>query len=204
MPRAITVKLVSGKDMEVLNKYEQEWFNDTRNAYGSQLKFTDETDKQDLDRVMIHELMIFRWSQWISANKDYDGDMVDEERLRRNIKEYSDQLNKIKESLGLNKKHRDAAAAEGNFAGWLQELRTRARAFGFHRETQLTKMISLGKELFSIVTTFERADAEERKKLGFETEAEIVAWIRNYMKPEFDKLDEYFKTHEQKYWIQEM
>ncbi len=40
---------------------------------------------------------------------DYDGDMVNEKQLTADVKLYSDQINKIKESMGLSKKAREAA-----------------------------------------------------------------------------------------------
>jgi hypothetical protein len=199
-----TVILVSGKPATVQTDIEAEWFEETRDAYKHDLKFTEKTDLVDLDRLLILELMVFRWTQHLAAGVDYDGDMVNEEQLRKNIKEYSDQINKVKDSMGLNKKTRDAAAAEGNFAGWISDLKARAKIFGIHREKQLQKSLTLCKELFYITETFNRADAEERRKYGFETEADIVAWITNNMKPEFDALDEYFREHEQRYWIRDL
>lgn len=115
----------------------------------------------------------------------------------------SDQINKIKETMGLSKKSREDSLADGNFSAWLTDLKARAKLFGVHREGQLTKALVLMKELFTVVNSFDRSDAEERRKLGFETEAEILDWIRQVMQPEFNALDEYFRAHSQRYWIRE-
>ena len=116
----------------------------------------------------------------------------------------SDQINKVKESMGLTKKQRDASSQDGNFASWFADTLSRAKLFGMHRQNQLNQMLSLGKELFFIVETYDRSDAEEKQKFGFQSEGDIVEWIRHRMKPEFDALDEYFREHEQRLWIRDL
>ena len=198
------VRMVSGLVTQVQTVAEAEYFNSSRDAYLQQTKFTENTDLKDLDRLLVLELMVFRWQQHLFAGHDYDGDMVNEKQLSADIKLYSDQINKIKETMGLSKKAREDAASDGNFSAWLSDLKSRAKLFGIHREQQLTKSLVLMKELFTIVGSFDRSDAEERQKLGFETEAEIVDWIRNVMQPEFDELDKYFREHQQRYYIRQM
>lgn len=197
------VRMVSGKVTQVQTDQEAEYFEESRDAYLKQTKFTENTDLKDIDRLLVLELMTFRWTQHLAAGVDYDGDMVNEKQLTGDIKLYSDQINKVKESMGLSKKAREEAMSDGNFSAWLTDLKARARLFGVHRETQLTKALVLMKELFTIVNTYDRCDAEERRKTGFETEAEILAWIREVMQPEFNAIDEYFREHSQRYWIRE-
>lgn len=198
------VKLVSGEETVVQTTDEAVWFNRTRDLYAKQLKFTEQTDLADLDRLLILELMVFRWTQQLSKGEDYDGEMLNEKQMVGDLKLYSDQINKVKESMGLTKKQRDAASQDGNFALWFQDTLSRAKLFGIHRQNQLNQMLALGKELFFIVNTFDRSDAEERQKFGFETEHHILQWIRERMQPEFDELDEYFRTHEQRTWIRDL
>jgi len=196
--------LVSGKPIEVQSKLEVEWFEETRNTYQLETKFTEATDLRDLDRLLVLELMVFRWTQWLAKGKQYDGDLTDDEQLRRNIKEYSDQINKIKESMGLNKKARDASAADGNFQQWIDDIKRRAKLFGVHRVRQSTEAIVLMKEIFAVTDTFYRADAEERQKFGYKTEADVVKWIQEQIRPRFNELDEYFLEHDQQYWAKDM
>lgn len=195
------VKLVSGEQVMVQTDTEARWFNDTRDKYLDQLKFTEITDLRDLDRILIMELMIFRWTVWLASGKTYDGwDIENADAIRRNIKEYSDQITKVKDSMGLSKKVRDDAANDGNFAAWLQDLTSRARVFGMHRENQLQRALVLVQELSSIVGSYDRSDNEERAKLGFESETAILDWVRTTMLPEFKAIDEHFRTHEQRFW----
>lgn len=92
------------------------------------------------------------WQQHLFAGVDYDGDMVNEKQLSADIKLYSDQINKIKETMGLNKKAREEAMSDGNFSAWLTDLKARAKLFGIHREQQLTKALVLMKELVTSIT----------------------------------------------------
>jgi hypothetical protein len=198
------VRLISGEIATVQTEDEAIWFNRTRDTYEKQLKFTEQTDRSDLDRLLILELMVFRWTVQLSRGEDYDGDELNEKQMVQDLKLYSDQINKVKESMGLTKKQRDAASNDGNFALWFQDTLARAKMFGFHRQNQLNQMISLGKELFYIVNTYDRGDAEERQKFGFSTEADILEWIRNRMQPEFNELDEYFRKNEQRMWVRDL
>lgn len=200
---ARSVDLVSGKSVSVQTDQEADWFEETRDAYLGETKFTERTDLVDLDRLLVLELMVFRWTMHLAAGQDYDGDMVNDRQLTTDIKLYSDQINKVKESMGLNKKSRDAQANEGNFSAWLSDLKARAKIFGIHRESQLTKALALFQELHTIVTSYDRSDEEERRKLGFESETDVLDWIRHTALPEFDVLDAYFRENEQRYWVRE-
>lgn len=200
----VEVTMVSGEVVRVLGDVEGRWWDSTRDQYLRELHFTETTDLRDLDRLLVLELMIFRWTQWLAAGQDYIGFEVDTDQIRKNIKEYSDAVTKIKDSMGLTKKARDDAANSGDFATWLADLKVRAKAFGIHREKQLTQALILINELISIVSAFDRSDAEERQKLGFENEAEIVDWIRTRLTPEFQEVDAHFRENEQRYWIRSM
>ncbi len=200
----VEVSMVSGEALRVLGDVEARWFDATRDSYTEQLHFTETTDLRDLDRLLVLELMIFRWTQQLAAGQDYIGMEIDEEKIRKNIREYSDAVTKIKESMGLTKRARDDAANSGDFATWIADLKIRAKAFGVHREHQLSTGLILFNELISIVTAYDRSDEEERMKLGWESEHEIVEWIRNTLIPEFQAVDEHFRKNEQRYWVRDI
>lgn len=202
--QTLEVELCSGESLTVQTAVEQRWFRETKDKYLAQNKFTDITDLQDLDRLLGLELMNFRWNQYLASGYDYQRNLVDEELIRKSIKEQSDAITKLKQSLGLDKKSRDAALNDGNFHSWFSDVKRRAKLFGIHRENQLNVALSLMNELAGIVGAFDRSDEEERRKLGFETEADIVAWIRESMIPDFKAVDEYFLEHEQKLWRRDL
>lgn len=195
------VTLVSGEEITVQTAAEQRWFNGSRDDYLKQTHFTETTDLRDLDRLLGMELTVFRLTHHLASGQDYMGFEIDETTLRRNVREYSEQINKTKSSMGLNKASRDDALNAHDFPTWLANIKQRAREFGIHREHQLTRALTLMNELSSIVGAYDRADEDERERLGFKDEAELVAWIRTAMLPEFREIDEHFRTHEQKYWI---
>lgn len=200
----LKVTLVSGEELTVHTEAEARWFVQSRDTYLTQTKFTETTDLRDLDRVLFMELMVYRLSQHLAAGVDYEGfEIEDEALLRRNVREYSEQINRTKSSMGLTKSARDDSA-NGDLSTYISSLQQRAKIFGIHRESQLTKALVLFEELSSIISAYDRADTEERSKLGFENPEEIVSWVRERMIPEYRELDEHFRTHDQRYWIREM
>lgn len=200
---SFTVELVSGETLIVLTAGEVRWFNNNRKLYLEQTRFSETTDLQDLDRLLAMELQVFRMTQWSAAGHDYDELPIDEALIRRNIREYSEQINKTKTSMGLTKAARDEARNSGDVSQYLSDLKMRAKIFGIHRETQLTKALSLVQELSAIVGSYDRSDKEERHKLGFESESDIVDWIRTTMLPEYHVIDEHFRENEQRYWVRQ-
>lgn len=200
----LSVTLVSGEEMTVLSLAEARWFCSSRDTYLEQTKFTETTDLRDLDRLLTMELQVFRMSQYLAAGHDYNNfDIEDDALLRRNIREYSEQINKTKSSMSLTKSARDEASNSGDLSLYISNLKARAKIFGIHRQKQLTRALVLMNELSAVVGSYDRADKEERQKLGFESEAEIVEWIREQLLPEFKELDEYFRANDQRYWIRE-
>jgi hypothetical protein len=198
------VRLCSGEELEVLTEVEQRWFNQSRDLYLEQNKFTENTDVQDLDRLLCLELQAFRWSLHLSMERDYEGQPVDTDTLRRQIKDQATAITALKTSLGLDNKSRRAAMNDGDFATWFADAKRRAKLFGIHRENQLRRALALVNELSGIVGSFDRSDEEERKKLGFESETEILAWIREVMLPEFHEIDRHFLENEQKFWKRDL
>lgn len=200
----LTVKTVSGEDQTLLSPAEARWYNRSRDTYLEQTKFTEKTDLNDLDRLLGLELTVFRLQHYLAQGHDYDDFEIDDTLLRRNVREYSEQINKTKSVMGLNKAARDDAANAGDLASYIANLKMRAKVFGVHRENQLTKALVLINELSSIIGSYDRSDKEERQRLGFENDAEIIAWIRETMLPEFKAVDEHFRANDQRYWVRDM
>jgi hypothetical protein len=198
------VKLCSGDALYVQTETEQRWFTDTQQKYLKENKFEDTTDLQDLDRLLILELAIFRWGQHLASGYDYHRNLVDEDLLRKQIKEQSEAISKLKATLALDKKSRDAALNEGNFHAWFMDVKRRAKIFGIHRENQLNRGLALMNELGGIIGAYDRADEEERVKLGYRTDAAILDWVRNTMLPAFREVDEHFIENEQKLWKRDL
>jgi hypothetical protein len=100
--------------------------------------------------------------------------------------------------MGLSQKSRASHAASVS-ERW-DDLKRRAKEFGYHREEQMRSALVLMNELSAIVGAYDRSDEEERKKLGFETETDVLDWVRETMIPEFVQIDTYFRSSKQRMW----
>lgn len=202
--RLRTIHLVSGHNIQVQGDLEVKWFEETRDKYLSETKFTAATDHRDLDRLLVLELMVYRWTTHIACGHDYDDQEIDEDQLQKNIKMYSDQITKVKVAMGMNKAARDAEQDHSSPAAYLQNLKARAKAFGIHREKQLRSALVLMNEISTVIGAFDRSDPEERRKIGFEDAEEVLAWIRETALPEFEAVDAYFREHDQRFWVRDL
>lgn len=196
------VKQLNGQSLEVMGDAEAIFYKAQQKKYLDENKFTATSDLADLDRLLFFELLVFRWTQWLSSGRDYDGFIApsQEESLRRNLKETAPLISAIKNDLGLTKAMRDKEQAE-SIGSYIVELKRRAKEHGIRREKELTTAICLVKELFSLVGTYDRSNQLERSKIGLESDADILDWIRTHMMPEFNAVDEYFRTNSQKFWV---
>lgn len=196
----ITVNTLTGGTIEVMGQAEADRYAQAQAAYTTGIQFTEHSDKEDLERILFMELMSYRWGRWLMSGKEYDGTIVTNEgELRRWINDYATQITKIKESLMLDKKGRETNAAQ-TFAERWQKLSQHARDFGIMREAQLGKALEIMNGLFSIIATYDRSDEEERRVLGFPNADSILQYIRE-SRPEFDAVDQHFRTHQQKFWV---
>lgn len=204
-PTLVKVRTVAGHEIEVQGKDEAKYYRDQQKKYMDENGFSAVTDLADLDRLLFFELMVYRWTNWLSSGKDYDGWLApaQEDQLRKNLKETAPLISAIKNDLGLTKSQRDKEQFE-SVGQYLVDLKARAKEHGVRREKQLTAAICLTKELFSLVGTFDRSNELERSKIGLESEADIIDWVRTHMKPEFDKIDAYFRANQQKFWVRQV
>lgn len=197
-----TVESPSGAPVIVLTQQEVDYFEDRAQRYVSTHVFQDVSDLQDVDRVIMMELMIWRWGNWLTTGSDYYGSHVDERELRGYIKDYSLEVRQLKKLLGIDKAARDREKGE-SFPVYLEKLLDRAKQFGVMREKQLDKALILFNELKALVTLHNNCDDQERKENNCEL-SDIMEWIQTVAFPEYDAIDEYFQEHQQRTWIREM
>lgn len=200
------VKTLSGETIEVQGDGERDFWNNQQKKYMAENTFSNASDLQDLDRLLFLELLVHRATRWLSSGTNYYGEMLapsEEADCRKIIKDSSPMISTIKNDLSLTKTQRDREQFE-SVGTYIKTLKARAREHGIKREKELTKALCLLKELFSVVGTYDRADEFERVKLGLESPEDILDWVRDYAKPEFDRIDEYFRTHQQRMWVREL
>lgn len=196
----VSVTRVTDGVLEVQGQAEADWYNGTRDRYMEQTRFTETTDLQDLDRMLFLELMTHRWTRWLASGRDYAGRAIPEEDYKKSLREYNEQLIKIKDSMGLSRKARDSAANNGDVATMWATLKTRAKEFGIHKENQVSLALVLMNEWSAHLGAFDRSDTEEREKLGFPDEHSLLEWVRQVMIPRFREIDAAWIQSTQKYW----
>lgn len=198
------VSLPSGASFKVHYK-EEDYFRDRVAKYLSDNQFGNVSDLQDLDRVMIGEMLIYRWGQWIMQGKDYWGQPIVDQDLQKGIKELSGELRQVKSALSLDKVSRDRQRGEDSVSAYLANLRLRARHFGFKRNEEFDKSLEILHKLFSLITLHDNCTDDERRERKVEL-VHIAAWLRDVAKPEFDEIDRKFRQDgemAQKTWVVE-
>ncbi len=196
-----TVKSPSGSDLNLQTAEEADWYEDRRDRYLKDNAFTNVSDLQDLDRLLMLEVFTYRWSLWLAQGWDYLMARVDDTDLTKKLKEYSVEIRLLKASLGIDKQTRDKEKGE-SLSEYTDKLLQRAKIFGYHRNDQYEMAVTKFWELRSMITTFDRCDEEERRTLDLSYES-IFEWIReNVIKP-WDEMNEAFRA-DQKMWIRDM
>lgn len=197
-----TVTAPSGGIFTVLTQDEVDYFTDRASRYQKDNHFVNVSDLQDVDRMLIMELMCWRYGLWLSQERDYWGQGVDIDALKKSLFEYSKELRLLKKSLGIDKAQREKDKGE-SVADYLETLRVRAKEFGVMREQQLTKALTLFKELQALLTFHDNCDEIERREQNIEVE-DILEWLRTVAFPEFDQIDHHFRHKQQRYWVREL
>jgi hypothetical protein len=196
------VKTLSGHELRLQTQSEQIYFISARDNYLSEAHYTVSTDLRDLDRLLLLEVQMFAAQTQLATKRSFSGlelSGAEQAELRKVLKETAPMVASIQDGLGLSKAKREANQA--TVAGYLQTLRERAKEFGVMRETQLGKALELMNSIFATAGAYKRSNAEERKKLGFESAEDVIDYMLEVAKPEFDAVDAHFRTHSQKFWI---
>ncbi len=201
--QAFWVTPLNGHQMEVQSAEEVNYFDAQKAGYLRDNVFTTTSDAADLDRLLGLEVQMFRCERFLLSGIDYHNRPVAESRaqdLRRQQRYLSAMINELKDTLGLSKNAREKAEAE-SVGAYLTNLRKRAKLFGVKREAELDRALTLFHDILSLIETYDRSNDTERRRLGLDTEADIIALIRDRFAPEFREIDEHFRTHQQRYWV---
>lgn len=191
----------SGGTINLMTQEEADWYDQRRDLYVTQNKFTNQSDLSDLDRILLMEAMIERWGVWITQGFDYFHTRIDEKQTQQNISEYSKELRQVKKALGIDKVTRDKDKAE-SVGDYITKLLQRAKEFGYHRNQQYEKAVTLIYQLKTLVNTYDRSDEQEREDLGLSPES-IMEWIRENLIADWDEIDENFREV-QTTWVREI
>jgi hypothetical protein len=196
-----TVSTPSGSEFHLQTQEEADWYENRRDRYTNDNHFPNVSDLQDLDRLLVLEVMIYRWSLWLGQGFDYMYSRVDEGQLKNNIKEYSVETRLLKQALGIDKATRDKEKGE-SLADYVANLLQRAKEFGYYRNEQYEIVVTKFYELSTMVKTYDRCDDEERALLDLSKDS-IFDWIRTKVIADFDQHSEDFRKN-QAIWVRSM
>lgn len=193
----------SGSEYEVIHECEVDFWNSASSRYLEQFKFENISDLQDLDRVLVGEVLCYRWGTWLTAEADYDGRSIEElsDKLKKQKIEQEKETRILKEKMGLNRAHRQDSDQQ-NMADYLSTLLRRAKEFGVHRDHQVAKSVDLLHEIFVQVGLYQRCDEEERAHLRVNPE-DIIGWIWDVARSEYEAIDAAFRAN-QRLWIKDI
>lgn len=193
---------ILGHEITLQHEDEKVFYEDARAKYLDQYTFDHANDLRALERILLLEVQMHRFQTFVVSGKDYDGQALnakEEIDYHRRMKEIEPQIVDAQKALGLTKAQRDQAKHD-SVGGYITQLQIAARQHGINREKQLGKALELTKELFSLAGAWSRSNDQERRKLGFDGPEDIVKWVLEYMKPEFDAIDAHFREHQAKFY----
>lgn len=193
------VRLPSG-GLHYVHEREVAYFDERRDRYLRDNHFTNVSDFQDLDRLLVAEVLVQRWGTWVSQKRDYWGEPVDENNLQKAVKDHSGEIRMVKKSLGLDKETRDKVKGEDSVDAYIKALRQRAHEFGVMRDMQSAKAVELWQHLIGVITLYNNCNEDERIEQHCMPE-QIIKWIDDVARPEFDEIDKVFRAEKQRMWI---
>lgn len=191
----------SGSELKLQTDDERAWYISRRDRYLVDNKVTNVSDLQDLDRLLILELMVYRWSQWLSQGFDYQFAPIDEGQLKDSLKLYSTEIRLLKTNLGIDKASRSKDKNE-DLASYIDNLLLRAKQFGYMRNESYATAVTKMHSLRSMVLTYDRCDEEERRILDLSPD-KILEWIRDEVIKPWDEMAADFRK-EQAIWIRSL
>jgi hypothetical protein len=193
-----TVTCPAGAKLELMSQDEVNFYNEIAGRYQSDNKFTNISDLLELDRLLMLEVMTYRWSSWITKGCSYDGSPINPS-LSKDIQTYSKEIRDVKGAMGIDKKTRESMNAS-SAAEFIEDLKFRGKEFGIHRDNQIMAAYNLLKEAQGKVTLYRNSTPEERTIFQCH-EGDIIDWLEEKF-AEFDKIDEAFRKN-QKLWVRE-
>lgn len=195
----LIVYLPTGSPFPAMNYGEVDYLTRLIEAYVD-MRFEHISDLAELDRLIQTELLAYRWNMWLGLGEDYAGKKLDP-KLEEKAQKASLEIRQIKVKLGIDKVARDRARGEGSVHQRMTSLMQRARAFNLHRCNQVDRALELQNELISLVQLHMnlKEHPAEQKEMRV-TADDIVDWAWKTLKPEFEVIDEHWRTHEQSIW----
>lgn len=196
------VTLPSGAIFHVHDK-EFTYFTERAKRYLKDNSFPNVSDLQDMDRLLVAELLCHRWGVWLSTQRDYWGDPIDENAIARALNNLSAEIRQLKKNMGIDRDTREKQRGEDSVENYLAQLRVRAKHFGVMREQQLDRALELFNDLKAKMQLMRNTDHKEQIEQKV-TPEQVLTWIWEEVIPRYDEIDAHFRENEQRYWIRKL
>lgn len=197
----IPVQLPSGALYFVITDEEERYLTDRISRYLTDNHFVNVSDVQDIDKMITFELLIFRWTLWISKGRDYFDEDINVKQFAEMVKEYSTEVRQLKKSLGVDKTTRDRTRGDDSIAALWENLQRRAAEFGYKRNEELVAVITAFQRVKAMITFHDNCDELERKENACEL-TDVLSVLREEIR-KFDAIDESFKFEKQTLWVRQ-
>lgn len=199
--QGIPVTLPSGNTFYCLTSNEERYLTERIRRYLSDNHFVNISDVADLDNMVTFELLMHRWSLWLSKGRDYYDEDISIKLYSDMLNNYSTELRQLKKSLGVDKSTRDKTRGDDSVAAYWDNLKRRAQEFGYMRNEQFAQVITAFKRIQAMVQFYENCDSIERKENACEID-DVLDVIREEIS-KFDLIDEEFRFNVQTMWIRQ-
>ena len=197
----IPVELPSGSRYYVATKTEAEYVIGLARRYLDDNHFKNISDIQDIDRLITSELLIHRWNMWLSQGRNYYDEDINTKQFADMVQDASREVRQLKKSLGLDKPTRDRTHGDDSISALWDNLKRRAREFGYARNEQAIAAVTSFQRIKAIIQFHDNCDDQERKENACEL-ADVVEVVRSEV-AKFDEIDERFRHGQQAMWIRE-
>lgn len=200
--------LPSGAPFKTLTGDEADYVNSKVAEYEEQFSFRNVSDKGELDRCVMFELLNYRLGLWLGMGEDYEGGAIDSNSMNQRLRDSSAELRQLKKNLGIDKVARDRSRGEGSVHQFIMNVLEWAHRFGITRNEQAVRAITLAMELISLMDRYKNCAAAndpeaERRRVACTTE-DLLEWIDTTFRKEFMEIDERFRQEEQTYWVRQL
>jgi hypothetical protein len=195
----IPVALPSGAEYSVLTDGEAHYLNDKIARYLNDNHFVNVSDMQDIDRMIVFELLIHRWTLWLSRGRDYFDEDINVKQYADMVNSYSTEVRQLKRALGVDKNTRDRMRGDDSIPALWENLLRRGKEFGYARNQQYVQTLTSFQRLKAMVIFHDNCDPVERKENSCET-ADVLEVLRQEI-AKFDAVDEKFRHEQQSLWI---
>lgn len=195
----IPVGLPSGAMFWVLTQDEAEYLKERVARYLKDNHFVNVSDFQDIDKMVVFELFLHRWTLWLSKGRDYYDEEINSKQLADTVSSYSTELRLLKKNLGIDKPTRDRQRGDDSIPAYLDALRQRALEFGYHRNNQVAQVMEAFQRLSAMLTYHDNSTDDER--LEFSVTIEDCFDVLRQEVSRWNAMDKEFRETKQSYWI---